>query len=588
MMVDVEEALLPSRRSSRHKRWWLGLTISLPVFLITFFLIHYRHDSSWQQSPSLAQNASSYIYGAAADERFKLSPERHIFRNTTSIQQTWHITQGLRRPDGVLKQLYLINDYFPGPTLEARSGDEFIIHVVNDLHDESVSIHWHGLSMRGANGMDGAVGLTQDPIMPGKSFTYQIRIDAAQSGSFWYHAHDGVQRADGLFGGLVVHKPASMGIHESAADEHLLLIGDWYHRAARDALEFYMHPGAFGLETVPDSLLLNGVGRFQCDRAVPARPLDCTGKEPELLSVLSLDPSKRSILRIVNVGAYAGFSISTPGATLTPLSVDGGHSVTGPPSKAVGFIHPGERVDLAIAPTTDIGHVQACIQITLDDEAFKYDNPALSITHTFPLRWTPSSGQRPDEAGASIGHFDLQTVLPSTDPTKILPDTAQETIVLYTLTQKLAKLETEPHGFINHTTWLPQSPPLIAVPRDMWDDNQFVPHINYNKVSPLWVDIILNNLDEDNHPFHLHGHDFWVVAKYSSDENWGSYNPYDGSPPPGGEYNFTGALRRDTVYVPRRGYAVLRFQADNPGIWAFHCHVLWHEASGMAMAFDVS
>jgi FtsP/CotA-like multicopper oxidase with cupredoxin domain len=44
---------------------------------------------------------------------------------------------------------------------------------------------------------------------------------------------------------------------------------------------------------------------------------------------------------------------------------------------------------------------------------------------------------------------------------------------------------------------------------------------------------------------------------------------------------------RDTVQIPRRGYAVLRFRADNPGVWLFHCHVMWHLAGGMAMIVDV-
>lgn len=47
------------------------------------------------------------------------------------------------------------------------------------------------------------------------------------------------------------------------------------------------------------------------------------------------------------------------------------------------------------------------------------------------------------------------------------------------------------------------------------------------------------------------------------------------------------ASYRDTVMVPYRGYAVLRFRAENPGVWVFHCHTLWHMVSGMAMVFDV-
>lgn len=41
------------------------------------------------------------------------------------------------------------------------------------------------------------------------------------------------------------------------------------------------------------------------------------------------------------------------------------------------------------------------------------------------------------------------------------------------------------------------------------------------------------------------------------------------------------------MYIPRRGHAVLRIRADNPGVWLFHCHLLWHLASGMAMLVEV-
>jgi hypothetical protein len=55
----------------------------------------------------------------------------------------------------------------------------------------------------------------------------------------------------------------------------------------------------------------------------------------------------------------------------------------------------------------------------------------------------------------------------------------------------------------------------------------------------------------------------------------------------GGAYNLINPLRKDTVCVPRRGYVVLKFHADNEGLWMFHCHILWHQASGMSMGFQV-
>jgi FtsP/CotA-like multicopper oxidase with cupredoxin domain len=108
--------------------------------------------------------------------------------------------------------------------------------------------------------MDGAIGVSQCPFAPGKQFVYNLTIPSAQSGTFWYHAHSGVSRADGLYGGLVIHAPASKStvrglltgnhaVHDLSHDkEVLVLIGDWYHRPAKDVLDWFIDPGNFGNE----------------------------------------------------------------------------------------------------------------------------------------------------------------------------------------------------------------------------------------------------------------------------------------------------------------------------------------------------
>ena len=53
------------------------------------------------------------------------------------------------------------------------------------------------------------------------------------------------------------------------------------------------------------------------------------------------------------------------------------------------------------------------------------------------------------------------------------------------------------------------------------------------------------------------------------------------------DFNLERPLRKDTVSVPRRGYAVLRARAGNEGVWMLHCHVLVHLGSGMAMGLQV-
>lgn len=162
--------------------------------------------------------------------------------------------------------------------------------------------------------------------------------------------------------------------------------------------------------------------------------------------------------------------------------------------------------------------------------------------------------------------------------------TVQQTIVLYVKTQKLAHYENKPLGFINHTFWAPQDVPLISLPRADWDEHQFVPFMK----EKTWVDLVINNLDDGSHPFHLHGHGFYVLSSYRADgrTGWGSYNPYEGGESPSG-LDLTTPLRKDTVAVPRRGHVVMRAFMDNPGVWMLHCHVQVHMSTGMAMAFHI-
>jgi FtsP/CotA-like multicopper oxidase with cupredoxin domain len=539
----------------------------------------------------LDHNTKGPLEATSLGNKFVLQPHEHIFRAPTTIRKSWQITAGTRRPDGVLKQVYLVNGEFPGPTIEARSGDRLVISIENRLgNGEGLSIHWHGISMRGANNMDGATGVTQATIEDGESMTYDFSIDNDQHGTFWYHAHDGVQRADGLYGGLVVHQPAThSGNAVAFPDEHLLLIGDWYHRSAVEALSFYMHPGAFGLETIPDSVLLNGQGVFQCADAVPARPLDCV-QNRHGNSAFIVDPRRQNRLRVVNVGAYAGFAISSNHSKLTPIAIDGGFDVTRHGSKKVGTMYPGQRMDLLLDSVGGAGGAHETLSISLDDTSFKYKNDALTLTHNYTLAWNSEPELVSNDKTTLEESFDAQDAKPMRSQSAEIADHADLTLVLYAATQKLAHLDNEPHGFVNNTMWnlSPSESPLIDQPRSAWRTDHLIPHIPYNASSPLWVDIVLNNRDEEGHPFHLHGYSVWVLSSYSSDYNWGSYNPFEDSEPPGGPTDMAAAVKRDTVYVPRRGYVVLRFRADNPGLWMFHCHVLWHMGSGMAMALDVS
>ena len=86
-------------------------------------------------------------------------------------------------------------------------------------------------------------------------------------------------------------------------------------------------------------------------------------------------------------------------------------------------------------------------------------------------------------------------------------------------------------------------------------------------------------MQSDSNPMHLHGHDFFVLA-----QGHGNYNPArDVS-----RYNLVDPALKNTVQVPRLGWAAIRFVADNPGAWFLHCHFEFHIALGMATVFEVA
>lgn len=83
-----------------------------------------------------------------------------------------------------------------------------------------------------------------------------------------------------------------------------------------------------------------------------------------------------------------------------------------------------------------------------------------------------------------------------------------------------------------------------------------------------------NATDKMAHPIHLHGHKFWVLG-YGKNETFNESNLITKNNP-----------YRDTAYIPQNGWLGIRFKADNPGVWIFHCHIEWHLDAGMAITIN--
>ncbi|TVY90217.1 Laccase [Lachnellula willkommii] len=537
--------------------------------------------------------------GPERDLKFMLHPEEHVSRDPCIRKFSWNITKETIAPNGVEKNVFLINDQFPGPTIEARSGDILEIEVCNHS-EENVSLHWHGLHMRGsyaalssnqrqvnlneigANHMDGPVGINQCAIKPGKTFTYRVPTDD-QAGTFWYHGHSEVQTADGLYGGLVIHNPITPpeDISHLYDKDLLFLVGDWYHWPSKKVLANFMDRSSTGSEPCPDSLLINGLGQFECSMATHGAPVTCSDiVKPSL----SINKQAHYRVRLVNVGSLSGFSFTIPDSEMKIFQVDGGQQVAenDHPANSVGVLYPGERVDFILAWSKSAANTDTEIIIELDKEYFVRPNFALTPTQSFLLSPESAKTQSPT-TNFSIQKFNLREAKGLSLPNAI-PE-ARKAFMIYTSIEILNKEHQIPKGFINHTTWEPQSLPLVALDREIWDKHQLVP---WTGPEPVWVELTVNNIDANGHPFHLHGYDFYVLTSYEGLGGWDYYNPFNPARlPRGGPFNLVNPLRKDTVYVPPWGYVVIRFKANNEGIWILHCHVLWHQAAGMAMAFQV-
>lgn len=161
--------------------------------------------------------------------------------------------------NGMPRNILTINRQIPGPTISACWNDEIIIDLENHMSGSELSIHWHGLHMINTPWMDGVPMVTQCPISSGNTFRY--RFHAEQAGTHYWHAHTGLQRADGIFGRFIVRLPKSIDpngdIYDFDEDQHSLLITDWTNSLAGE-----FSPGTIDKKLEVDSVMINGMGCY--------------------------------------------------------------------------------------------------------------------------------------------------------------------------------------------------------------------------------------------------------------------------------------------------------------------------------------
>ncbi|WP_207461364.1 copper resistance system multicopper oxidase [Azospirillum sp. SYSU D00513] len=267
--------------------------------------------------------------------------------------------------DGVPGRGIAIGGSIPAPTLRWREGEEVVVRVTNRL-DEPTSIHWHGLLLPGV--MDGAPGFNgYEPIRPGQTYTYRFQL--RQAGTYWYHSHSASQEQEGMYGAIVI-EPA--GRDPVRADrDYVLLLSDhtaedpeavlrklkisegYYNNGKRTLLDFFRDARRDGLQaTVGDRLDWGEMRMEATDLAdVTGYQFLVNGKGPQDNWTGLFTPGERVRLRIINASAMTIFDVRIPGLPMTVVAADGQNVV---PVRADEFrFGVGETYDVVVLPRED-------------------------------------------------------------------------------------------------------------------------------------------------------------------------------------------------------------------------------------------
>jgi FtsP/CotA-like multicopper oxidase with cupredoxin domain len=279
---------------------------------------------------SVAPSAAQNLQQSGWDDQLKLreaidgNPNPRIFETTIEAR-----VAPIELSPGVKVNAWTYDGGVPGPLIRARVGDRLIVHFSNKL-PQSTTIHWHGVQV--PIQMDGVPGVSQPPVEPNGSFTYDFVVPDA--GLFWYHPHvlSAAQVGFGLYGALLVDEPvAGIGSH----DQLVLVLSDMAlneRTGELDSPDSGGNAGAlFGREG--NHVLVNGRER----------------------ATLKFREGALQRWRIVNSSKSRYFNLvlgrSQP---MMLIGVDGGLLEDSIATDQV-VIAPGERADVLVAPRSENG-----------------------------------------------------------------------------------------------------------------------------------------------------------------------------------------------------------------------------------------
>jgi FtsP/CotA-like multicopper oxidase with cupredoxin domain len=461
---------------------------------------------------------------AAADPAAKLLS---VGRRTIEVNRKAASVFGIASADG-------------SPGIRLRAGDAFNVILRNQSAEPTI-VHWHGLTPPWPS--DGVPEAPQPLIGAAaeRAFNFPVRVP----GTYWMHAHT-LQEQQLLAAPLIVADPADDGRDEQ---EIVVLLHDFSFTPPEELLAKLRSPrlgttgahdmgGMSGMDMGSGGMSMGGMdmggmkGMDMSGGAMPSMAMDLNDIDYDAYlandrtlddpEVFAVEKGGRVRIRIINGATATAFTLDFGALPGTLIAVDGQ-----PVQPVTGRLFPlsmGQRID---------------VRLTLPDEAQAFPIFALREGGTertgFFLRPPGASIQKTATSGEAAGptlDLALEASLRAGEP---LPARPPARTFDMALTGNMAAYQ-----------WALTTTPQILVEQG---DR---------------VEVTMRNASMMAHPMHLHGHHFQVVA-------------IDG--------NRIGGAVRDTVLVPPMRSVTIAVDADNPGQWAFHCHHLYHMASGMMSVF---
>ncbi|MBL8550960.1 MAG: copper resistance system multicopper oxidase [Hyphomonadaceae bacterium] len=495
-----------------------------------------------------------------------------------------------------------VNGTLPAPLLRLREGQTARLSVTNTL-DEDTSIHWHGILLPFQ--MDGVPGVSFPGIRPRETFVYEFPV--RQAGTYWYHSHSGLQEAMGHYGPIIIDPATPDPVAYDR--EHVLILSDWSFLHPHEILRrLKASPGYFNRQRTTVAGLLSGEDRMSAEerrmwagmRMDPRDILDVSastytylvnGHGPSENWTGLFRPGERVRLRIINAAAMTIFNVRIPGLPMTIVQADGEN--VRPVETDEFQISIAETYDVIVQPTEDRAFTIVAEAMDRSGMGRATLAPRLGMSAEVPpLREIPNltmrdmgmdMGSMAGMGGMDHGAMDHGGGGMNMRDTSLAPPNMAVGVGVQSispmpenrLSERPTGLETVDHRVLVYTDLVALNPNRDTrapsrtmqihltgnMERFMWgfDGRRFselVEPIRFARNERVRVTLINDTMM--SHPIHLHGHFFELV------------NGHPGHQP-----------LKHTVNVAPGGRVSFDLTADNPGDWAFHCHMLMHMHAGM-------